>query len=240
MMKNIDFRLSLSPTLPIHSLCGVLGSFDPLHKGHEWIVEQLLNRFDAVVLLIPGFHFEKTVRFPLNATFEQRLSMLSSFAKQHRSRIVVGLAHEVLFLQLANCLANHFPSVEISFGMGNETFERFLASKTYYDRLGIPWTEQEQAQLDHFRETFVVFGRSGAHPRFIEVPEHLCHISSTRVRNTVIKLRESSAAEFIWQTQLKGLISEETREFIYQEGIYASLEFPLQRVFPPEGGTPNF
>ena len=57
-MKNIDLRLSLPPTLTVRSLCGFLGSFDPLHKGHEWIIDQLLKRFDAVLVLIPAVHFE--------------------------------------------------------------------------------------------------------------------------------------------------------------------------------------
>jgi cytidyltransferase-like protein len=220
-MQVIDVRQTSIVPSQIHSLCGFLGSFDPLHKGHEWIVEKLLERFDAVLLLIPAFHFEKTVRFPLNATLEQRLEMLTSFAKRKMDRIVVGLAHEVLFIRLADQLADQFPNAEISFGMGNETFERVLASKTYYERLGLAWADEDQAKLEQPRKKIVVFGRSRNGDGVISVPESLRWISSTQVRKTVMELRKTPAPESMWREQLEKMIAPDILKFIRRTGLYA-------------------
>lgn len=181
----------------IRSLCGYLGSFDPLHKGHEWIVEHLLTRFDAVLLLVPGRHFEKTVRFPHNATLEQRLVMLNLFAASKAGRVLVGLAHEVLFLRLADQLAHVFPQADISFAMGNETFAKFLASAEYYAKVGLPWTKEEQTRLDHLRQRIVVFGRSETDTGFVPIPESVRYISSTRVRTMIRERRYETLPDMI-------------------------------------------
>jgi cytidyltransferase-like protein len=226
-MQDIDIRITSSMN-QVRSLCGVLGSYDPLHKGHEWIAEKLLEQFDAVLLLIPAFHFEKTVRFPLNATLEQRLEMLTTFSKRKGNRgrprpLAVGLTHEVLFIRLADRLSERFPSAEISFGMGNETYEKVLASKAYYDRLGLPWTAEDQAKLERLQKRIVVFGRSQNNGRFISVPKKLHRISSTRIRETVMDLRRTCAPEAIWQERLEQMISPEILTFISQKKLYVSI-----------------
>jgi cytidyltransferase-like protein len=223
-MQKIDIRFISTKNSQIRSLCGFLGSFDPLHKGHEWIIDRLLERFDAVLLLIPALHFEKTVRFPLNATFEQRLEMLAVFSKQKGARIAVGLAHEVLFIRLADCLCQYFPSAEIAFGMGNETFEKVLASENYYACLGLQWTAEEQNKLERLKKKIVVFGRSSNNDHFIPVPEDLRQISSTRVRETVMELRKASAPEAIWQKRLEKMISPEVFKFILQKKLYSPVD----------------
>ncbi len=220
-MQEIEIRLMPILTSQVRSLCGFLGSFDPPHKGHEWIVEKLLERFDVVLLLIPAFHFEKTVRFPLNATFEQRLEMLAILSKREGNRIAVGLTHEVLFIRLADCLSQRFPSAEVSFGMGNETFEKVLASKTYYAHLGLPWTTEEQAKLERLRKKIAVFGRSSNNGHFISVPEDLRQLSSTRVREIVMELRKTSVPETVWQKRLEKMIYSEVLTFILQENLYS-------------------
>jgi cytidyltransferase-like protein len=214
---------SKSRAFALRSICGFLGSFDPLHKGHEWIVDKLLERFDAVLLLIPAFHFEKTVRFPLNATFEQRVEMLATFSKRKGERIAVGLTHEVLFIRLADCLNQYFPSVEIAFGMGNETFEKVLASENYYARLGLPWTAEEQDKLERLKKRVVVFGRSSNNDQFITVPEALRQISSTQVREIVMELRQAGVSEATWRARLGNLISPEIFRFILREKLYSSV-----------------
>lgn len=214
-MPAIELQPTTQDLSHIRSLCGYLGSFDPLHKGHEWIVEQLLTRFEAVLLLVPGRHFEKTVQFPRNATLEQRLTMLNLFAASKAGRVLVGLAHEVLFLRLADQLALMFPQADISFAMGNETFAKFLASARYYTRVGLPWTSQDQARLDHLRQRIVVFGRSGTDAHFVPVPEAVRQISSTQVRNL---LREQN-----YET-LRGTISSFTLSYILQEQLYTCIE----------------
>ncbi len=222
-MQKIEIRLTSPILSQVQSLCGFLGSFDPFHRGHAWIVETLLERFDAVLLLIPAFHFEKSVRFPLNATFEQRLAMLASFIRQKQYPIAAGLAHEVLFIRLADCLAERFPNAEIFFGMGNETFERVLASKTYYKRLGLAWTAEEESKLERLRENIVIFGRSGSNAQFIVVPEYVRRISSTGIRETVMELRRASAPEAIWAKKLENIVSPEVLSFMTQNGLYCSV-----------------
>ena len=220
-MPGIEILTEATENSRVRSLCAYLGSFDPFHRGHAWIVETLLEKFEMVLLLIPAIHFEKTVHFPLNATFEQRLKMLaSSVLKYRKHNIAAGLAHEVLFIRLAECLARQFPDAEITFGMGNETFERFLDSKDYYKRVGLAWTNEEQAKLDELKEKIVVFGRSGNNNHFITVPEHVRWISSTLIRETVMELRKTYASEAMWQERLEEMISLEVLKFVLQEGLY--------------------
>ena len=225
-MQTPEIQIAVPVPSQVRSICGFLGSYDPLHKGHEWIVERLLGQFEVVLLLIPALHFEKMVQFPLNATFAQRLEMLTTFSKRKGKRgrprpLAVGLTHEVLFIRLADRLHERFPSAEISFGMGNETFEKVLASKAYYDRLGFPWTAKEQARLQQLQKRIVVFGRSRNDSGFIPVPEDVRQLSSTRVRETVMELRRTCAPEAIWQEQLEKLISPEILTFISQKKLYA-------------------
>jgi cytidyltransferase-like protein len=220
MQSAIDIRFTTIRPAHLHSLCGFLGSLDPIHKGHEWMIETLLERFERVLLLVPGVHFEKQIRFPRNATLEQRLDMLTILANCKGDQIAVGLAHEVLFIRLANCLRQCFPNTAISFGMGNETYERVLASKAYYERLGLAWNEQEQAKLEQLQKTIVVFGRSGNSNGVISVPEHVRRISSTLVRETVRELRRTGASEKIWQARLGTMISPEILQFVRQKGLY--------------------
>jgi cytidyltransferase-like protein len=219
-MQAIDMRLTTIDPAKIHSLCGFLGSFDPIHKGHEWMIDALLERFDGVLLLVPGVHFEKQIQFPRNATLEQRLEILTILANRKGKRIAVGLAHEVLFIRLADCLRQRFPNTVISFGMGNETYERVLASKAYYERLGLAWNEQEQAKLEQLKKTIVVFGRSINSNGVISVPEQVQGISSTLVRETVRELRRTAAPESLWQEQLATMISPDALQFVRQKGLY--------------------
>jgi cytidyltransferase-like protein len=219
-MQTIDIRFTTIDPAKIHSLCGFLGSFDPIHKGHEWMIETLLERFEGVLLLVPGTHFEKQIRFPQNATLEQRLDMLTILANRKGDRIAVGLAHEVLFIRLADCLRQLFPNTAISFGMGNETYERVLASKTYYERLGLAWNDQEQAKLEQLQKTIVVFGRSSNGNEMISVPEQVRGISSTLVRETIKELQRTGDSEKIWQARLETMISQDILKFIHQKGLY--------------------
>ena len=133
------------------------------------------------------------------------------------------LTHEVLFIRLADRLNQYFPSAEIAFGMGNETFEKVLVSENYYTRLGLPWTNEEQDKLERLKKKIVVFGRSSNNDHFIPVPEDLRQISSTRVRETVMELRKTSAPEAIWQKQLEQMILPEVFRFILQEKLYSPI-----------------
>lgn len=223
-MRSLEIRPTPMDFSHVRSLCAFMGSFDPVHRGHEWIAEELLRRFDAVLLLVPALHFEKTVRFPLNATLEQRLNMLAFCIEGRANRIAAGLTHEVLFIRLADRLAEHFPSAEITFAMGNDTFERFLRSKAYYERSGFEWNGVEQSKLEQLAERIVVFGRSKEHDRYVAVPQSLRRLSSTRVREEVTELRKRDHSETKWQERLESMVKPRTVEFIRQEGLYCSIE----------------
>ena len=186
------------------SVCAVVGSFDPLHRGHMWMVEWLLARHDAVVLLVPARHFTKTVRPPRNATLDQRLDMIQR-VYPCPSRVLCGVAHEVLFVRLAPGLERRFPGARVTFGMGNDTFELLLDSERYFRRLGLPWRRRERRRLAELRQQVVVFGRSASGARFEPVPQHLRGISSTKVR------RAASPG---------GLVARPVADFIRRHGLY--------------------
>eukprot|EP01098_Paradermamoeba_levis_P003540 TRINITY_DN1594_c0_g1_i4.p1 TRINITY_DN1594_c0_g1~~TRINITY_DN1594_c0_g1_i4.p1 ORF type:complete len:298 (-),score=92.22 TRINITY_DN1594_c0_g1_i4:109-1002(-) len=143
----------------VKSVAGFLGSFDPFHNGHDFAVKHLLSHFDVVLILVPENHFEKEIVPPKNSTIDQRIALLSQLFKDQSSKVGVGIAHQVLFLKLQKQLQQLFPSAKVTFGMGNDTFECLLASQEYYEGVGLPWTEEDQKQLDALKHEVVVFGR---------------------------------------------------------------------------------
>ena len=207
------------------TLCAYLGSFDPPHRGHEWLIAQLLARFETVLVLVPGRHFEKTIRFPFNAALEQRLAMLRLIAaRPGNQRLAGGLAREVLFIRLAAHLRREFPQAEISFGMGSDTFERLLDSPRYYARSGLAWTAGDQRALERLQHNVLVFGRSANGGQTLAVPEAVRRISSTRVRATVKRLRSEQASEADWQAALRPLTAPDVLRYIRAAGLYADCE----------------
>lgn len=213
--------------LQVRSLCAFLGSFDPPHKGHEWLVDTLLDRFDLVLMLVPGRHFEKTILPPQNATLEQRLDMLALLARRKRNRIATGLAHEVLFIRLADRLVELFPQAHMGFGMGNETFDRLRASKTYYERSGLAWTAEEEKKLERLKRHVVIFGRSTNGSDTVDVPRHLRRLSSTLVRKTVKELRNTSVSKEVWTTTLEHMINSDILEYVIQKEIYGEWSYDI-------------
>ncbi len=218
-MPTIEIYYNADILSRARSICGYLGSFDPPHKGHRWIMQTLLKGFEAVLMMVPARHFEKTVRFPQNAALDQRIEMLSMLTRQEK-RMAVGLAYEVLFIRLAESLGEKFPQADIFFGMGNETFERLLDSKRYYERSGLVWNQKDQAALDELQRHIVIFGRSTNRERFIKVPSQLRKISSTRVRQTIKKLSSRSISHDEWLHQLKGMLTPEISEYLIQKRLY--------------------
>jgi len=170
-----------------------LGSFDPLHRGHEWVVAQLLARFGGVLLLLPGRHFHKEVRYPQNATLDQRLELLTAFAQGQGDRVAVGVAGEVLFVRLARALEELLPGVALSFALGDETYSRLADSASYFSRSGLAWTPREAEDLRRICGQAMVFGRTRPGGGFLEVPRAIRAISSTRVRSEVRRLRQENA-----------------------------------------------
>lgn len=200
-------------------LCGFLGSFDPFHHGHAWVTQAILERFDAALLMVPASHFHKTVRYPQNARFSQRLAIMRAIF-ENQGTVGLGLAHEVLFLRLHRQLQAMFPQADIGFVMGNDTFARFLDSRRYYQRLGLAWGEAEEDALAGLRQKVRVFGRSAAGSGALPVPCRICRISSTKVRETVAQLWRENATESQWNARLAELIGPEALGIIRQAGLY--------------------
>lgn len=196
----------------ITSLGVYLGSFDPLHRGHEWLAGQLLERCARVLLLVPSVHFHKRIRTTANATLAQRLAMIHCFSKRERGLILGGVAEEVLFVRLALCLRAVFPAASLTFGMGDDTFDRLLRSRHYFTRQGLAWTPEAAAGLEWVRVRTMVFGRSGNGPGRITVPEPPRGISSTAVRAAV--------AAGDWAA-LEAMVAPDIAWFIRREGLYA-------------------
>ena len=210
----------------VRSVCAVIGSFDPLHRGHQWMVDKLLTRFEAVVLLVPALHFSKTVCPPRNATLDQRLEMIQQvYLPGPGCRVLCGIANEVLFLRLASELARVFPAAEISFAMGNDTYQLFLDSERYFRKLGLPWGRLQQRQLQRLGEQIVVFGRSETGGSFEPVPRQLRQVSSTRVRGISRRLHEAGAVASRWAADLGDLVPPPVTTCIRQLGLYGNSEF---------------
>ena len=91
----------------------LLGSFDPPHLGHEWMARHLLERADAVLLLVPAVHYAKRVLPPHTATFGQRLEMLRLVAGRLPGTVVAGLTREVLFVRLERRLRRLLPGTDV-------------------------------------------------------------------------------------------------------------------------------
>jgi len=138
----------------------ILGSFDPPHKGHDQIVRELFSRYDVVLLLLPNIHFEKDVHFPKNMTHMQRVEILTRlYAEEFKGRVGIGIAYEVTFLKLWDQLRELFSNATVYFGMGNDVYECFLASKEYYAEIGRNWSENEEKKLLEVGKHCLVFGR---------------------------------------------------------------------------------
>lgn len=184
------------------SLGVILGSFDPLHLGHQWMVDELRARFGGVLLLVPAAHFEKQVRPPQNATLDQRLEMIRGV---YHGGVGCGIAGEVLFVRLLDRLERRFPGRVVGFGMGRDTLDKVQRSARYFARTGLPWGPTEERGLARLLERVVVFER-GACPRGPE-------ISSTLVRRLV--------AAGAWD-RLSTLVHPAVAGFVRRRGLYVS------------------
>jgi cytidyltransferase-like protein len=209
---------------PVTSIGVLLGSFDPVHRGHQWMVERLLARFEAVLLLIPTAHFEKRVRFPRNATFGQRLRLLGRVFHDQRHRVMLGLTDEVLFVRLQQELSRLFPRAEVDFGMGNDTFRKVGSSPEYFAGLGLRWGEQEQRRLERLLSRAVVFSREGegeSAPQSSRAPGRLSEISSTMVRRTAGALHMVRAPLTEWKRRLSWMVVDPVISYVRWSGLYA-------------------
>lgn len=183
--RGVELRTPFAPP-PREGTIGVmLGSFDPPHRAHEHVLEELLRRFGHAIALVPTRHFWKRIEPGRNATLEQRLAMLEPICRRAGGRLVAGLAHEVLYLRLATALRQALPGCDIVFGLGDETFGKVLESRRYFALSGLAWTPADEQALAHFTETAIIFARGGRQPGCLRLPAELRGVSSTRIRDAV-------------------------------------------------------
>jgi cytidyltransferase-like protein len=189
----------------------LLGSFDPLHRGHGWVVRHLLRRFDQVLLLVPAVHFEKRVRFPQNATLAQRVRLIER-VHGPGGPVLAGITREVLFLRLDAVLARRFPARAVGFAMGQDTHRKLLGSARYHARLGLAWGPAEQRALERLLPRVTVLDRE-------DCPLGPA-ISSTRVRRLAAALQARGAASAEWLRALEPLVQPAVIDFIREQGLY--------------------
>lgn len=199
----------------------LLASFDPPHRGHRWIVEQLLARCPRVLLLIPARHFSKTVVPGLNATLGQRLAMLRALARRWPERVRAEVSDVVLFVDLARTLELRPGVGEVVFAMGDETRRLVRDSRRYARRLGRPWTAADDRRLSRVLERALVVDRSDTAGDAVPVPPSLRGISSTRVRATAAGLPRD-AAPAAWPAALGDLLDPEVLALIRGWGLYSA------------------
>lgn len=160
-----------------------LGTFDPFHRGHEWVVKQCLACFDGMILLLPNHHFHKNLSAQSRASLEQRLAMVT-LGRQYLpdKNIWLGWTDCILYLKLAKSLEKLYPQWAFHYIMGDETFTKVQNSANYYSRLHVPWGAQENSHLKVLLQNTVVLNRSGRNAAGMTCPPPIRSISSTRIR----------------------------------------------------------
>lgn len=222
-MSTFEFFPALSDaTLHAGSVCGYMGSFDPPHRGHQWISSYLADRFELVVLLVPIIHFEKSIVYPHNALIPQRIGMLDIMGERIRERTVAAVTSEILFLEIELLMSAIWPDATINFGMGSDTYGKFLNSERYYRRCGKAWRDRECERVRNLTSRIVVFNRTKRFENGVDVPEPLRMISSTTIRCLIGELRATEAPLSDWTTALMKMVPEAMIPFLYKSGLYVN------------------
>jgi cytidyltransferase-like protein len=178
----------------------MVGSFDPIHRGHQRMIAELRRRRDRVLLLVPTLHLEKQVRFPENATLPQRVEMIRRVYPA--GGVEARTTDDVLFVRLAQ------QHPEALFGVGRDTLEKLLRSRSYFERLGLGWTHEEERALARLRSRVVVFDRR-------ELP-----ISSTEIRRLAGELHAKGARDAEWRRCLGPLVAPPIISYVRENGLY--------------------
>lgn len=220
-----DNPFDLEPSSVDGKCLGVyLGSFDPPHRGHQWLARQLFKRAHKVLILLPRVHPHKKIQYPLNSTLDQRQAMLELAFKEEKAAGLLGLGmtREVLFIRLLLCLEEAFPGATILLGMGDETFKSLCESRLYFERLGIPWEEHHERRLASIRQNVFIFGRTNPGREALPVPRKVREISSTQVRTEILRLRDRGVSEEKWGETLDTVICRPVLDYIRENHLYAS------------------
>lgn len=203
----------------------MLGSFDPLHLGHEWMGEMLLKRCDSLLLLLPLNHPEKKIETGKNAPIEARIKMLESFKKSYPGRIIIGTTNEIYFVRLYSITKKMFPGCSIIIGTGSDTFEKILKSKEYFRRSGLTWSIQDESELKELVETAIVFDRKGSSRGQYNSPSRLFRLSSTIVRSAIYA--HGIKNFYARKSCISSMISSEVQNII---SIYSLYQQPDRKV----------
>ncbi len=193
------------------------GSFDPPHRGHVALARALLEETDAVLLLAPTWHFQKSFTFPAHASPSQRVEMFGHALSN--PRLLAGTTETLLFLEIDARVRQAFPSTRVLFAMGDETYERVCASQRYFVQAGKTWDGSCDAALQELLSRCLVWNRSGAFGAGRVLPS-VPPISSTQVRAIAQRLWVSHASVTSWRQALDPLVPSSVIDDIRSSGLY--------------------
>jgi cytidyltransferase-like protein len=193
------------------------GSFDPPHRGHVALARALLEETDAVLLLVPTWHFQKSFTFPAHASPCQRVKMFGHALSN--PRLLAGTTETLLFLEIDARLQEFLPSTRVLFAMGDETYQRVSESRRYFLRAGKTWDRSCHAALQHLLSRCLVWNRSGAFGSGRVLPDSP-PISSTQVRTLAQRLWSSNASVTSWHQTLDPLVPLSVVDDIRSSGLY--------------------
>ena len=200
-----------------HTLGCYFGSFDPPHRGHVALARALLAETEAVLLLIPTWHFQKSFTFPAHATPSQRVAMFDKAFSN--PGLLAGTTETLLFLEIDARLQASFPSARVLFAMGDETYQRVCASQRYFVRARKTWDGPREAALRNLLSRCLVWNRSGAFGAG-RVLSSVPSVSSTQVRAIAERLWNSHASVTSWHQALDPLVPPSVVDDIRSAGLY--------------------
>jgi cytidyltransferase-like protein len=216
-MLDPVLRLAEQRFAGTHTLGCYFGSFDPPHRGHVALVRALLEETEAVLLLAPTWHFQKSFTFPAHASPSQRVAMFDKAFSN--PRLLAGTTETLLFLEIDARLQASFPSARVSFAMGDETYHRVRASQRYFVQAGKTWDGSCDAALRDLLSRCLVWNRSGSYGGGRVLPS-LPPISSTQARAIAQRLWGSHASVTSWHQALDPLVPPSVVDDIRSSGLY--------------------
>jgi nicotinate-nucleotide adenylyltransferase len=188
------------------------GSFDPIHNGHLFVIEELLssNRFEKFVVIPAGNPWQKSVA----ASAAHRLAMveialkdcMSKYRELEISRFEIDDARPSYAFQSIDYFASHNPGDNLVWILGSDAFAKIDE-----------WKEIEQVAKS---VEFLVITRPGQKLESAKVAKSITYsqieinaldISSTKVRN-LIKASEP----------FDSLVPAGVAAYIQSQGIYAA------------------
>ena len=188
------------------------GSFDPIHNGHLFVIEELLssNRFEKFVVIPAGNPWQKSVA----ASPAHRLAMveialkdcMSKYRELEISRFEIDDARPSYAFQSIDYFTSHNPGDNLVWIIGSDAFAKIDE-----------WKEIEQVAKS---VEFLVITRPGQKLESAKVAKSITYsqieinaldISSTKVRN-LIKASEP----------FDSLVPAGVAAYIKSQGIYAA------------------